>query len=78
MRPEENFDFDGRSVPPLVRAVAFRLKLVLRKVAEIAVRTEHSNTLFIVVGDHKPHLWDSENARGFSFDYVPYVILRPK
>ena len=53
-------------------------KIVFDSVATLATDPATQDTQFILVGDHKPHLWDPENSELFSATRVPYLILTPK
>ena len=60
-----------------VAALMEKWEIVFSAIEKIASINADNDTQFILVGDHRPHLWDKANKDYFSSNEVPYLILDP-
>jgi phosphoglycerol transferase MdoB-like AlkP superfamily enzyme len=53
-------------------------KVVFDALAKELESADGRDLTLIIVGDHKPHLWEKSNSTLFSRTEVPYIIVTPK
>jgi len=74
---EAHFERPSR-VDDTVYSLMASWRLVFEALGAAADRLNQRRTLFVMVGDHTPPLWNRESAALFTRDRVPFIILQPR
>lgn len=74
---EAHFERPG-GVDDTVYSLMASWRLVFEALGAAADRLSQGRTLFVVVGDHTPPLWNRESAALFTRDRVPFIVLQPR